>query len=72
ITNKEGMIVLAKGGYLIGLGESISSDSFSYHILNQVITDNPLAKDFDILKGRQEVTIPDDTVPGDDYTLVRK
>ncbi|KAG6889810.1 hypothetical protein C0992_003925 [Termitomyces sp. T32_za158] len=46
ITNKRGMIVLAKGNMLIGL-------------------DTPLAKDFDILNGKQEVTIPVDTAPAD-------
>ncbi|KAG6908311.1 hypothetical protein DXG01_005347 [Tephrocybe rancida] len=51
ITNAKGMIVLAKGDYLVGLKK-------------------PMAKDFDILKGRQEVTIPADTVPGDDYSIV--
>ncbi|KAG5716652.1 hypothetical protein E4T56_gene16389 [Termitomyces sp. T112] len=51
ITNKRGMIVLAKGNLLIGL-------------------DSPLAKGFDILNGRQEVTIPADTAPGDDYSVV--
>ncbi|KAF9465755.1 hypothetical protein BDZ94DRAFT_300949 [Collybia nuda] len=51
ITNKIGMIVLAKGDFLIGLNE-------------------PLAKGFDILSGRQEVTLPADTTPGDDYSVV--
>ncbi|KAF8073420.1 hypothetical protein FPV67DRAFT_744807 [Lyophyllum atratum] len=51
ITNKVGMIVLAKGDRLVGL-------------------DTPLAKGFDILKGRQEVRIPADTAPGDDYSIV--
>ncbi|KAG6889876.1 hypothetical protein C0995_013850 [Termitomyces sp. Mi166 len=50
ITNKRGMIILAKGNLLIGL-------------------DTPLAKGFDILNGRQEVTIPADTAPGDDYSV---
>ncbi|OJT13975.1 hypothetical protein TRAPUB_9459 [Trametes pubescens] len=50
ITNKVGMIVLAKGGLLQDLA-------------------NPLAKDFDILKGRFEIQVPNVT-PGDDYTIV--
>ncbi|GLB45477.1 hypothetical protein LshimejAT787_2300370 [Lyophyllum shimeji] len=51
ITNRKGMIVLAKGDRLIGL-------------------DHPLAQGFDVLNGRQEVTIPADTEPGNDYSVV--
>ncbi|KAF5369104.1 hypothetical protein D9615_010419 [Tricholomella constricta] len=32
--------------------------------------ESPLAKGFDILNGRQEVTIPTDTKPGNDYSIV--
>ncbi|RDB15325.1 hypothetical protein Hypma_004770 [Hypsizygus marmoreus] len=32
--------------------------------------DEPLAEGFDILKGRQEVQIPKNTKPGNDYSIV--
>ena len=34
--------------------------------------DTPLAKGFDILSGRQQVTLPADVAPGDDYSVVRE
>lgn len=34
--------------------------------------DTPLAMGFDILQGRQEITVPANTEPGTDYAVVRK
>lgn len=62
--------MLAKGDYLVGLGESPYHLTYHIPIANGASTETPLAKGFDILKGRQEVTIPADTTPGDDYSVV--
>jgi hypothetical protein len=39
-------------------------------VYSQIVADKPLAEGFDILLGRYQVTIPADTAPGDDYSIV--
>ncbi|KAG6844711.1 hypothetical protein H0H87_004434 [Tephrocybe sp. NHM501043] len=72
ITNKNGMIVLAKGDYLVGLGKKSSIIRVSHADKHISPSESPLAKGFNILQGRQQVTIPADTEPGNDYSLVRE